>query len=66
MKDLVKAINRLSKALEIQNSQLEQLRDKGNDSSNTMWMTLLCSMFNNNPWNCNKPSLHDMDVMCKV
>lgn len=47
MKNLTKSINRLVKAMEIQNKQLEQLREKDN---NALGFAMLAMMFNS-PWN---------------
>lgn len=49
MKNLTKAINRLARAVEIQNKQLEQLRTKDNLTT-ALGMAMLAMMFNS-PWN---------------
>ena len=51
MKNLTKAINRLSKAIEIQNKQLQELRSANNNKlADTLGMSMLAIMMNNNPF----------------
>lgn len=57
MKNLTKSINRLAKAMEIQNKQLEQLREKDN---NALGFVMLAMMFNS-PY-----TKHDIDFYIKL